>query len=286
MRSKIRILVLLILVLAVSAYGATMTGAKPAATTAVRLAAASNKEIDCLKCHAKLKNGKVIHPALELGCTVCHTGINAKTVPHKITNKTAHGLSSEPPDLCYGCHDNAMFTKKNVHPAIGMGCTVCHNPHSSQNEKMLRAKPPDLCFSCHDQAEFTKKTVHSPVKAGMCLHCHSPHSSDQMMLLLKAPVEVCLECHPGIPKERHAVAVFSAASHPIGLPLGALQTEGVATAETVTKKAEGRILMDPARPDKVFYCGSCHNPHSASGPNLFRFNATSAMGLCSHCHKI
>ena len=291
MTSMIRIITrftAVLLVMAAMAYGAM-----------VKPAAASNQEVDCLKCHAKLQSEKVVHPALAMGCTACHTGLDAKTVPHKITNKIANGLSSEPPDLCYGCHDNAMFTKKTVHPALDMGCTACHDPHSSKNAKLLKANPPELCFGCHDQAMFTKKTVHPPVAAGMCLSCHSPHSSDQMALLLKPPVEVCLGCHPDIPKERHAVTVFSGASHPVGLPISALKTENVATAGTVTTKAENvatagtvttkaevKILMDPARPDKVFYCGSCHNPHSTETPNLFRFNATSAMGLCSHCHKM
>ncbi len=284
MRSRTGILVLLILMSAVTAYGTTMSGTKPAGSADT---AASNQEIDCLKCHAKLKSEKVIHPALEMGCTACHTGLDARTVPHKVTNKIANGLSGQQPDLCYGCHDNAMFTKKTVHPALDMGCTACHDPHSSQNAKLLKANPPELCFGCHDQAMFTKKTVHPPVAAGECLSCHSPHSSDQMALLLKPPVEVCLGCHPDIPKERHAVAILATNSgHPLGLPISALKTESVATAGTVTTKAEVRVLMDPARPGKVFYCGSCHNPHSTSGPNLFRFNVTSAMGLCSHCHKI
>jgi len=215
----------------------------------VPLAAASDKEIDCLKCHAKLKSGKVVHQALDMGCPTCHTGIDARTVPHKKTNKIARGLSGEQPDLCYGCHDKAMFSKKTVHP---------------------------------------------PVAGGMCLSCHSPHSSDQMALLLKAPLEVCLECHPDIPKKKHAIAAFSSASHPVGLPKIVIKKgnkekaeKEVAGKEAAEKEIkEERILMDPSRPDKVFYCGSCHNPHSTPGPHLLRFNATSTMGLCSHCHKM
>jgi predicted CXXCH cytochrome family protein len=265
----------------------------------VSVAASSDKEIDCLKCHAKLKSEKVVHPALDMGCPACHTGIDARTVPHKKTNKIARGLSAAQPDLCYGCHDKAMFSKKNVHPAVGMGCTRCHNPHSSKNAKLLVAEVPDLCFSCHGKALFSKKNIHAPVAGGMCLSCHTPHSSDRMALLLKAPLEVCLECHPDIPKKPHAISGFSAASHPVGLPKIVIKMvknekaeKEVAGKEATVKEAteievkEEQILMDPSRPDKVFYCGSCHDPHSTSVPNLFRFNATSTMGLCLHCHKI
>ncbi len=249
----------------------------------VPVATASAQEIDCLKCHAKLKIGKVVHPALDMGCPTCHTGIDARTVPHKITNNTARGLSGEQPDLCYGCHAKAMFSKRNVHPAVGMGCTGCHNPHSSKNEKLLVAEAPRLCFTCHDKALFFKKNKHAPVEGGMCLSCHTPHSSDQMALLLKTPVEVCIECHPDVPKKLHAIATFSAPSHPVGLSKSELKKGN--TEKPGKEVKEERILMDPSRPDKVFYCGSCHNPHSTSVPRLFRFNATSTMGLCSHCHK-
>jgi predicted CXXCH cytochrome family protein len=260
----------------------------------VPVAAASDKEIDCLKCHAKLKSEKVVHPALDMGCPACHTGIDARTVPHKKTNKIARGLSAAQPGLCYGCHDKAMFSKKNVHPAVGKGCTSCHNPHSSKNAKLLVAEAPDLCFSCHDKAMFSKKNIHAPVAGGMCLSCHTPHSSDQMALLLKAPLEVCLECHPDVPKKPHAISGFSAASHPVGLPKIVIkmvknekaekEVAGKEAAEIEVK--EEQILMDPSRPDKVLYCGSCHDPHSTSSPRLFRFNATSTMGLCSNCHKM
>ncbi len=270
MKSRLKIILLIALVILL-------------ATQPVLTAAASAQEIDCLKCHAKLKSGRVVHPALDMGCPTCHTGIDAKTVPHKKTNKTPRGLSGEQPDLCYGCHDKAMFSKKNMHAAVDMGCTGCHNPHSSKNAKLLVAEVPDLCFSCHDKSEFTKKIAHAPVAGGMCLSCHTPHSSDQMALLLKAPLEVCLECHPDVPKKPHAIRVFSGGPHPVGMPKIALKKENKEKAEKEVK--EERMPMDPSRPGKVFYCGSCHNPHSTSVPHLFRFNATSTMGLCSHCHK-
>ena len=268
---------------------------------------ASAAEIDCLKCHGKLTKEKVQHAAVAMGCPTCHSGINASTTPHKKSGKIANGLSSDQPDLCYGCHDKALFSKKTVHAAVGMGCTGCHNPHSSKNAKLLisdqpdlcygchdkalfskknvhaavgmgctgchdphstdnpkllKSNPPELCYTCHDKSEFGKKNIHSPVAGGMCLACHTPHSSDNMAILVKEPLQVCLDCHGDIESKPHAIKSRST-GHPIG------------------KKDK----KDPKRPDKKFYCGSCHNPHSSDSMKLFRYPAKTNMGICINCHK-
>ncbi len=234
---------------------------------------ASSQEIDCLACHAKLKSEKVVHTALEMGCSSCHTGIDASVVPHKKTTANGKGLSAEQPDLCYGCHDKAMFTRKNVHAALSMGCTSCHNPHSSARAKLLLSEAPELCFSCHDKAEFSKKVVHAPVAAGMCLTCHVPHSSDNMALLAKKPYALCLDCHADVTKSPHAVSGISSGKHPLGEP-------------KMTDDGREKKVKDPSRKGKPFYCGSCHDPHSSGGGRLFRFNANTAMSLCTNCHKM
>ena len=228
---------------------------------------AAEKE-KCLSCHKKLTKGKVVHQALQMGCPACHSAINAGTVPHKKTNSLARGLLSEQPDLCYGCHDQGKFTKNNVHTAVSMGCTGCHDPHSSKNAKLLKTKPPALCFICHDKTGFVGKVVHPPVAAGKCMACHSPHSTDEIALLLKKPAALCLECHPDATHGQHA---------PSRQPPVSEQAKG---------NTGGPILQDPARPGKPFYCGSCHTPHSADDSSLLRFNAKSSKELCLHCHKL
>jgi len=209
----------------------------------------------CYGCHDKTPFAKkVVHPALDMGCPSCHN-------PH--SSKNAKLLKSEQPVLCYECHDKGMFTKKVVHAAIDMGCTGCHTPHSGENAKLLISAPPELCFSCHDKAEFSKKNIHPPVLSGLCLKCHGPHSSDSMALLNKPPVDLCLECHGAVEKKPHVIAGINNAGHPLG------------------KKEK----KDPKRPDKQFYCGGCHNPHSSDSMKLFRYPAKATMGLCVNCHK-
>jgi predicted CXXCH cytochrome family protein len=222
----------------------------------------------CLSCHKKLAKGKFAHQALQMGCPACHSAIDAGIVPHKKTNAFAHGLSSEQPDLCYGCHDQGLFAKNDVHPAVGMGCTGCHDPHSSKYAKLLKMKIPELCFTCHDKTDFTRKVVHPPVAAGDCMTCHSPHATDEMALLLKNKVALCLDCHPDAVHGQHA------------------PTRQPPVSEQAAGKTRGPILRDPARPGKPFYCGSCHAPHSADNSYLFRFNAESSRDLCRTCHKM
>ena len=222
---------------------------------------------ECSSCHKALVSRKVVHPAITYGCPTCHTAVDATNVPHTKTNKVAFGLSGVQPGLCYGCHDT--FTGKSVHPALALGCTTCHDPHSSPNRKLLVKTIPELCFTCHAQALFTRKHIHPPVAQGKCLKCHNPHAADSMTLLVKSPEELCLQCHPKVGKTPHVTADSFEGEHPIGLP----------------KKGENAVVKDPARPDKPFYCGSCHNPHSADSARLFRFKAQTASDLCGYCHK-
>lgn len=233
--------------------------------------AAWSREIDCLTCHEELKKQKVVHAALETGCTGCHPGIDPKSTPHNITGDVSKGLSAEPPALCYGCHDKAVFTRKNAHAALGMGCTSCHNPHSSTQAKLLVSEPAELCFACHDRSLFSGKVVHPPVAGGMCTSCHNPHSSDQVSLLIKKPYELCLDCHADVVTKPHVLSGINTGGHPLGGP------------GKKNKSAKKGLVKDLKR-GKSFYCGSCHNPHSTDTEHLFRFNAKSSMALCTNCH--
>ncbi|MGE5174622.1 MAG: cytochrome c3 family protein [Betaproteobacteria bacterium] len=218
--------------------------------------------VNCLDCHSDLAPEKGAHPAVAMGCTTCHTGIDASDVPHKITNKIAKGLSAEQPDLCYDCHDKSMFDKKVVHAAVGMGCTGCHNPHASKNPKLLVTDIPALCYTCHDKGTFTKKTVHPPVESGMCTTCHSPHASNDIALLLQPVNKLCSTCHEKQSSGRHIMSGF-----------------GFGDDHPVKGKA------DPSKPNRELSCVSCHNPHASSGKKLFVNEMAGPANLCLLCHK-
>lgn len=221
-------------------------------------------EVDCLTCHEALAKEKVVHAALQMGCPTCHSGIDASEYPHKKTNTFTKGLSSEQPDLCYGCHDKSKFTKKTVHAAIGMGCTMCHNPHSSKNEKLLKSETPDLCYGCHDKSMFTKKDVHPALSMG-CISCHNPHSTDTPKLLVSEPPGLCFNCHDK--KMFEGKDVHS--------PVAA----GMCTSCHSPHSSDGEKLLVSAPPD---LCFTCHDKAEFSRKYV---HMPVAGGLCLTCHK-
>jgi predicted CXXCH cytochrome family protein len=180
------------------------------------------EEIDCLMCHEPLSKGKVVHPAIQMGCPTCHTAIDASKMPHKKTNKIAKGLSSEQPDLCFNCHDKTEFSKKNIHmPVAGGMCLSCHKPHASEHIALLHKEPVNVCLECHEdikkkphavagfsasghptgvQAKDTKD-IADPARPGRklyCGSCHNPHSSKSRRLFrykADSSFQLCANCH-------------------------------------------------------------------------------------------
>jgi predicted CXXCH cytochrome family protein len=197
-----------------------------------------------------------------MGCDACHTAIDARDIPHKIKNKIARGLSADQPELCFGCHDKSMFEKKVVHPALGMGCTSCHNPHASKSAKLLKGELPGPCYGCHDKGPFSGKHVHPPVAAGQCTSCHSPHSSDLASLLDKPVNDVCGMCHDNKSSGKHILTGYGLGDH---------------------HPTSGK--PDPSRPGMAITCVSCHTPHAGSRKYLFTAATGSSGNLCLLCHK-
>ena len=218
-------------------------------------AAVFGAEPQCLDCHPDKKENKVVHPAIEMGCSACHTGSHAGEKP-------APKLSAPVPDLCFGCHDQTAFNKKVPHaPVAGGMCTSCHDPHASAQAKLLVAAVPELCFTCHDVSMIQKKVVHPPVKDGQCLFCHVPHGSDNAAILSQPLNDLCTNCHDKQSSGKHVIASSEVGdSHPL----------------------QGR--PDPSRPGKTLSCISCHNPHASNLAHLFTNEAKSPSSLCLMCH--
>ena len=125
-------------------------------------------------------------------------------------------LVSDPPELCYRCHDKNQFTKKYVHvvAAIPNGCLLCHDAHADNNQHLL-LQPTifDLCTSCHSEQRNGMhiigmanlgfgNSVHpvkgmpdpsDPSKQFTCISCHNPHSSEFRKLVLQK--KICKRCH-------------------------------------------------------------------------------------------
>ena len=127
----------------------------------------------------------VVHPPYnEHNCKACHE--SQYSVRMKGTQKL----------VCFACHDDFLAKAKYKHsPADDGSCTVCHNPHESNEPKLLLKAVPALCTDCHDDVMGNSKFRHSPVESGDCLVCHGAHHSQEEKLLLRQGQALCYECH-------------------------------------------------------------------------------------------
>ncbi|RME56468.1 MAG: hypothetical protein D6795_01335 [Deltaproteobacteria bacterium] len=181
-------------------------------------------------------------PYADESCDACHTS----------EKPNGEDLASQPPELCYDCHDE--YTNPYLHSPVSIGdCTLCHNPHESPNEHLLREKVPTLCFMCHTRLQEVmtdeKNVKHKPAE-DRCTACHTPHGSDVgTSLLRKEPKKLCAECHESV-----------------SLPMNAWIAQA-------TKKH--------APVEDALSCANCHSPHAS--PFEFHLRAM-PMDLCMTCH--
>jgi len=146
------------------------------------------EEPNCAACHENVSSGKSVHPAVAMGCTSCHSAVDASDVPHKITNRNPKGLIAKMKDLCFNCHDRGPFQKTTVHGALMLGCTSCHDPHSTDHAHVLKEEIPRLCLNCHEERMTAKKSsVHVLKGNEACSTCHHPHATDAPKLVRTQP---------------------------------------------------------------------------------------------------
>lgn len=179
----------------------------------------------CVDCHKNIgkqvKAAKVQHkPVVEgTGCSNCHSAHYAKA--KKL-------LPAAEMELCLNCHgkDNLgkpplkniktqIEGKKMLHGPIKKGeCKACHDPHGSDNFRLLRGKYPaelylsyqdgayEACLKCHEKnlLRFPETTIYTKFRNGnrnlhyvhvvsrkgrTCRICHQPHGSDGEKLINK-----------------------------------------------------------------------------------------------------
>lgn len=120
-----------------TSYGARLTDEPP-----------RSEETVCYQCHGDVRGQFELpfhHPVPEgeLACTDCHD-------PHKGSIFKGGGtrlLSLN--DLCVRCHPAESGPFVFEHQALRQGCTICHNPHGSINDKLLVDRDDNLCLRCH-----------------------------------------------------------------------------------------------------------------------------------------
>jgi predicted CXXCH cytochrome family protein len=103
----------------------------------------------CFQCHLD-KRGEFslphTHPVLagKVSCVDCHD-------VHKGNATRGTGASlANATETCLKCHTNQAGPFIYPHGAVREeGCTGCHNPHGTVNDKMLVARDANLCLRCH-----------------------------------------------------------------------------------------------------------------------------------------
>ncbi|NWF75154.1 MAG: hypothetical protein HXY53_01035 [Nitrospirae bacterium] len=237
----------------------------------------SAEENTCLACHIDLKKPKKsIHVVLDKGCSTCHKTVEGKTHPDQ---KGSIILTQKVPALCYICHDISKFKGTSGHALLGM-CTGCHNPHSSDSDKLLKNDQPNLCYECHEKTKFTKKYVHAIINLGGCTSCHAAHTSEYPSLLLNSTHKLCISCHANKLKLPHVVSLPGKKRHPID---GVIDPSTIKLIKVEDPKNPKRQIEipDPNVPGKEMTCASCHEPHSSD----FRSLLTQER-ICIKCHKL
>jgi predicted CXXCH cytochrome family protein len=120
--------------------------------TTARLARTSARSDEgvCYHCHNDVRgqfNLPHHHPVPEgkMSCTQCHP-------PHKGSAHLTGGTRLMSRNAgCVECHPAQRGPFAFEHEAVRQGCTTCHTPHGSVNNKMLTERNSNLCLKCHFQ---------------------------------------------------------------------------------------------------------------------------------------
>jgi predicted CXXCH cytochrome family protein len=178
---------------------------------------------ECITCHEELLRKSVVHPQLESICDICHA---SNGEDHPQGNQKGFSLTEKLPLLCFNCHSDFqdhsdLFPILHGPVSDSLSCINCHNPHSSDQPKLLIDGTNNLCLKCHNKTILTDSatvtninqvlsraiSIHPPVESGGCVICHNPHFSEKKFLLIgnfpsdqyvqatSDNFEICFMCH-------------------------------------------------------------------------------------------
>jgi len=191
---------------------------------------------------------------------------------------------------CLECHEDKS-KGKNVHTAIAMGCTSCHEVKTEKDVTSINLNQPkdQLCFTCHAKTAKESDTQHGPYDKGQCVTCHDPHVSDYpKQLRADLNASFCLECH-GVRKEvPEKVAIFKTQEMSrddfkqiprlylsfdlkSGHPIDKHPTVGVA---------------NPLKPTEKMSCSTCHATHTSTQEKLLPDLDKEGRDICTQCHLV
>jgi predicted CXXCH cytochrome family protein len=131
-----------------------------AAVTYSGLLTAAADDKACISCHQSIRSllsQSNIHPAVAMGCGICHVD-HTQASPGK---RNPHYLTVATGALCATCHAE-IATKEFVHEPVKKDCTLCHDPHANLRQG-LREQGNALCLECHLESAKSKFETDGPV---------------------------------------------------------------------------------------------------------------------------
>lgn len=187
----------------------------------------ASEELACLKCHdkddivKKTQSGETLSLKIssadylasmhnDTSCEDCHDDLDAKThgkTASSMKSKREFTLSMK--NACVACHKkNVTQYQDSVHAlmlkegsAKAPTCADCHNPHTVQSTKLVRAIADTPCAKCHEAIfKATTKDVHGLERvakgksAPLCADCHQAHAV-KAASLGEGVKDACLNCH-------------------------------------------------------------------------------------------
>jgi len=140
----------------------------------------------CLSCHSSVEaefRSRSAHPLFSgnVGCVDCH----------KLSQNKDPLVAVGFDWTCQNCHSDLAGPFLHEHPVVynhlveGRGCTECHAPHGSPNDRLLKQSDKGTCLQCHmtPPGHFTN---HAGLGSKLpCYACHSEiHGSYDNALFL------------------------------------------------------------------------------------------------------
>ncbi len=111
-------------------------------------------------------------------CTQCHGRQPRRGFSSKVQ------LVAEVPQLCQKCHSKFTALEGWVHGPVAAGdCLLCHNPHRTRTESLLKKPIPELCYQCHETRAIHLIAKHDQPSHTHCIDCHEGHASVTKPLL-------------------------------------------------------------------------------------------------------
>ena len=146
----------------------------------------------CYKCHPKIfaLNALPSHHPIKEGkmvCSDCHD-------PHgqRNDNIKAEGLNVN--QLCYKCHADKQGPFAHFHPPVTENCGICHQPHGTVANNLLRQPVVFLCLRCHTGHRMTGH----PSDGSSATRPGAMVDIDRNQSIRQALYSDCTQCHAQI----------------------------------------------------------------------------------------